>query len=218
MAKSLPITETNVLQKLYTDKMQHRDPAVSVLRPIHALDTETYNGDIFLIADSEKRYLDNIDAKTVIDFLFSKRFEGSWNFFFNIGYDAEVVLKLLGKELFSYAKTTRLSFRYEDYRLVYILNKCLKILKGHHSVAFYDIAQFFGSSLVKAYEDNIGKLDGEYLKFKNQRTPFSPRFYRRNTLDVRNYCIRDCQLTKELAEKWIRLFHDAFGFYPLKWI
>lgn len=218
MAQPLPITDYKDLSKLHIRKRQNRDPAQSDLRQVYALDTETYQGNVFLIADSDGRYLDRISADTVLDFLFCKKYECAWNFFFNLGYDAEVILKLLGKVLFSYQKTRRLSFRYDVYRITYIPNKCLRIVKGHHSVAFYDVAQFFGSSLVQAYQDNIGVLEQDYLAFKSKRTQFSSRFYRRNTRAVREYCVQDCRLTKALAEKWITLFHSAFGFYPQRWV
>jgi len=219
MAESIPITDYKDLRKFYTKRPQNRDPARSKLRPIHALDTETYDGNIFLIADSNGKFLDtNITAESVISFLFQKRYQNAWNFFYNLGYDAEVILKLLGTKLNLYRKTRRLYFLHNGYKIHYIPNKCLRIKKGHHSAVFYDIAQFHGSSLVNAYQKNIGRLDSKYLEMKNKRTQFSPTFYRRNRPQVRNYCIQDCKLTKRLAEKWIKLFHNAFSFYPARWI
>jgi hypothetical protein len=219
LAESIPVTDFKDLTKLYTEKHQNRDPARSDLRPIHALDTETYLGNVFLIADSDGRFLDKITADSLLDFLFSRKYEGTWNFFWNITYDAEVILKLLGNALYAYVKTRRLSFTYKGYHVHYIPNKSLRITKGHHSVTFYDIAQFFNrSGLAKAFHENISQLPQDYLNFKAQRSEFSPTFYRRNTTAVRNYCIDDCKYTKALAEKWISLFHSAFGFYPQRWI
>ena len=141
-----------------------------------------------------------------------------WNFFFNLGYDAEVILKLLGDKLFSYRKKRQLRFKFNEFTLEYIPNKCLKIRKGHHSTVFFDIAQYYnGQKLTQAYEENIGKLDKEFLEIKKKRDQFSPSYYDHNKKRVRNYCIDDCKLTKQLAEKWVKLFHEAFGFYLLKW-
>ena len=53
---------------------------------------------------------------------------------------------------------------------------------------------------------------------KEKRKSFSQRFYRSNRKLVRDYCIKDCKLTKELSEHWINLFSNAFGFYPARWI
>ncbi|MGI0040164.1 MAG: DNA polymerase, partial [Nitrososphaera sp.] len=112
MAQPVPVTDVKVLSRLYTGRRQVRRPAVSELRPIHALDTETYNGDIFLIADSDGRYLDkDITADSMLEFLFAKKYQNSWNFFYNLGYDAESILKLLGSGgLGVYARTRRTSF------------------------------------------------------------------------------------------------------------
>jgi hypothetical protein len=185
MAESIPVTDYKTLAKLYTKKKQNRDPAQSELREIHALDTETWNGDIFLIADSDGRYLDKITPESVISWLFYKKYEGKWCFFYNLSYDAEVILKLLGKELFRYKRTGKLEFNFGKYRIVYYPSKCLKITAGHHSVIFYDIAQFYHSDLVKAYQNNIGKVSKEYLKFKKINDQFSPTFYRRHTNAIR---------------------------------
>lgn len=218
MAKSFAITDFKDLSKIFTKKKQNRDKAKSVLRKVYAFDTETYQGNIFLIADSDGKFLDSITPESVIKFLFNKKYQGSWNFFFNLGYDAEVILKLLGNRLFSYKKNRKLRFKFGEFTLEYVPNKCLKIRKGHHSTVFFDIAQYYnGQKLTDAYKENIGKLDTKYLEIKKKRGEFSPSWYNHNKKQVRNYCIKDCKLAKRLAEKWIKLFHDAFGFYPLKW-
>jgi hypothetical protein len=218
MAKSIPVTDYKDVSLLYTRSHQRRDPAKSKLKIIHALDTETFEGNIFLIADSDGRHLDKISIRSVVNFLFSKKYHDSWNFFYNLGYDAEVILKLLGSELKIYKNTKELVFNYNKYKITYIPEKCLRISKGHHNVSFYDIAQFYNkSSLSNAYEKNIGKLDFKYLEMKDKRVEFSPRYYNRNKKKIQNYCIQDCILTKQLSEKWINLFNSAFGFHPKKW-
>ena len=124
-----------------------------------ALDTETdQNGDILIIADSEGRYLDKITPDSLIKWLFSKRYQGTWNFFYNLTFDAEVILKTLGEEILSiYSKTRKLEFTYDKFKIQYIPAKKLTIRKGHHSAVFFDIAQYYQSSLVNAYQSNIKK-------------------------------------------------------------
>jgi len=217
MAEPFPVTDYRDLSKVYTKRPQNRNPAHSKLRSIHALDTETYHGDIFLIADSDGRYLDKITPKSVIEWLFSKKYHGTWNFFYNLSYDAEVILKLLGTELFRYRSTRKLDFWFEKYHLEYFPGKSLRIKKGHHSVLFFDIMQFFGGSLSNAYQKNIKELPVEYLEIKSQRSEFTIRYYNHNKKKIRRYCIQDCIYTKELSEKWISLFSNAFLFYPSKW-
>ena len=218
MAKSIPITDFKDLQRLRTKIHQDRRFARSSLRPVYGLDTETYEGTPFLIADSDGRFLDIITPESCLKFLFSKKFQGSWNFFYNITYDAEVILKLLGEELNSYKRTGSLRFHHGEFTLDYIPSKKLAIRKGHHSSIFFDIAQFYHASLVNAYQQNIEDLPNDYLLMKKERTQFSPRYYNRNKTKVRNYCIADCKYTKVLAQHWIKLFNNAFSFYPARWI
>lgn len=218
MAESISITDYKDLRKVYTKRPQNRDSAQSKIRPIYALDTETHNGDVFLIADSKGNFLDKITPESCLDWLFSKRYHGSWNFFYNLSYDAEVILKLLGSKLYEYRFSRKLKFHYHGYDIEYYPTKLLRIKKGHHSVHYYDIAQFYDKkSLSITYQQNIGKLDEQYLEFKNKRKEFTPRFYNHNKKKIRNYCIQDCIYTKQLTEKWIKLFHAAFSFYPAKW-
>ncbi|MGY5148421.1 MAG: hypothetical protein ACW9W4_10525 [Candidatus Nitrosopumilus sp. bin_7KS] len=98
MAKPIPVTDYKDLSKLYWKAIQDRDKGATNLHPINALDTETRDGNMFLIADSDGRFEDKITLDSVLKFLFSKKFENAWNFFYNIGYDAGVILKLLGKD------------------------------------------------------------------------------------------------------------------------
>jgi len=170
------------------------------------------------MADSDGNYLDKITPNSCLRWLFSRRFQGSWNFFYNLSYDAEVILKLLGDNLQSYRKSGSLRFHYGDFTLDYIPARKLAIRKGHHSSVFYDIAQFYHTSLSNAYQKNIGKLPEDYLSMKEKRSEFSSRYYNRNKNKVRNYCISDCIYTKKLSEHWIDLFCNAFSFYPNRWI
>jgi len=223
MAKPKPITQVKNLGRLFVKIPQNRDKARSNLRPIYALDTETWQGDIFLIADSDGDFVDalkeGITIDTVLKFLTRKKLETSWNFFYNLSYDASVILKLLGKILNNYKKNRKLRFKYKNYSITYYPKKVLKIQKNHHSWNYYDIAQFCNyKKLHQAYLDNIGNLPENYLKYKSKRAEFSPTFYKENRNNIRDYCFKDCKLTKELSEDWIKLFFDAFGLYTSRWI
>ena len=221
MAKSISVTDppSKKLPTYYYFQKQNRSPASSGLREINALDTETRDGNIFLIADSDGEFEDKITPDSVISFLFRRKYENAWNFFYNLTYDAEVILKLLGPELNNYKKSRELIFFYKDYKFTYIPDKCLRIRKKNHSVVFFDIAQFFSKTgLLKAYEQNIRPIPESYKEMKNKRGQFSKTFYRKNTNKVREYCIWDCKFTKELAQYFIKLFFDMFTFYPRRWV
>jgi hypothetical protein len=220
MAKPIRITDFKVLSKLFV-KHQDRNEAKSDLRPVYALDTETdENGDITILADNDGNYLelDDITPEKVIKFLFSKRYQGSWNFFYNVTFDAEVILKLFGDLLYDYKRTRILTFHYQDYTIEYIPQKKIAIRKRHHSSVFFDIAQYYHESLTNAYQHNIGKLPDWYVEIKNKRSHFTRKYCEKYHNQVRKYCIQDCIYTKQLAEHWIKVFFDAFDFYPQRFI
>ncbi|QMU54803.1 MAG: DNA polymerase [Nitrosopumilus sp.] len=190
-------------------------------REVIGVDTETDNGDIFLIADSDGNYLDldDITFEKVAEFLLHH--EGRWIFFYNLSYDADCILKLLPQEILkAYKWKKELHFVFGKYVIHYIDKKKLTIRKGNHSVNCYDIMQYYDrKSLVNAYKDSIKKpLDKSYLKIKKSRDVFTTYHYARNKRQIRNYCIYDCKLTKELSEYWISIFYDVFGFYLDNWI
>ncbi|MDE2588533.1 MAG: DNA polymerase, partial [Patescibacteria group bacterium] len=178
-------------------RKQNRDPnCLDRKRPVVAMDTETDEGDIFLLAVSDGKHLDDISFEKIAQFLL--RYEGYWIFFYNLQYDAECILKLLPKEILkSYRWKKVLEFEYKGFKIHYISRKKLTISKGHHTVSCYDIAQYYeGKTLADAYKDSIKKpLDPQYLFMKEKRAIFSKHYYSRHKKEVRNYCIQDCILT-----------------------
>jgi len=188
-------------------------------RYVVGVDTETHNGDIFLIADSDGNYLDSkITFEGIAEFLF--KHEGEWVFFYNLSYDAECILKLLPEEILrQYKWRKELRFQYKKYKIHYIDRKKLTISKGKHSVSCYDIAQYYDKQSLDVASESIGiSLDQEYLEIKKKRNIFSKFYYSRNKRQIRTYCIEDCRLTKELSEHWIATFEAVFSFYPNNWI
>jgi len=199
---------------------QNRNPnKLDKQKEILGVDTETHNGNIFLIADSDGNCLDKISFDSIAKFLF--KHEGKWLFFYNLGYDAECILKLLPENILrSYKWKKELRFKYKNYKIHYIDRKKLTISKGKHSVICYDIAQYYDNkSLLQAYKDAIKlKIDSQYLSIKNQRNLFTNYYYSRHKNQIRDYCIQDCVLTKKLAQNWIDTFYAVFDFYSNNWI
>jgi len=99
------------MQITWTKKVkQYRRAGASELREMVAIDTETYNGDIIVLADSDGNYLDypNITLENVISFLFRHQYK--WIFCWNLGFDGDIITKLLRDELKGYIHTGRLFF------------------------------------------------------------------------------------------------------------
>lgn len=215
----IPTSNAKTLDGIRVRKQNRNTNNIEKPWEIVGIDTETDKGYIFLIADSQRNFLDNITFEKIADWLL--RYEGKWIFFYNLGYDAECILKLLPEEILgSYRWKNELKFLYKQYKIQYFDRKKLTISKGHHSVNCYDIAQYYENKpLLDAYSENIKKpLDPAYLAMKKKRSEFSKYYYSRHKNEVRKYCIQDCILTKELAENWISVFYQVFGFYPQNWI
>jgi len=214
----LPTSNAKSLDGIRVRK-QNRNLNSTELRKFVAMDTETHNGDIFLIADSDGNYLDGIIIfENIVEFLFQH--EGEWIFFYNLSYDAECILKLLPEEILKQYKWKKeLRFEYKKYKIHYIDRKKLTISKGKHSVSCYDIAQYYDKQSLDVASESIGiSLDQEYLEIKKKRKIFSKFYYSRHKRQIRAYCIEDCRLTKELSEHWIATFEAVFGFYTNNWI
>lgn len=217
----IPISNAKTLDGIRVRKQNRNHNSIDKPREIVAVDTETEKGNIFLISDHDGNYLDypNITFENVVKFLL--HYEGKWIFFYNLGYDAECILKLLPEKILgSYKWKKELKFEYKGYKICYFDRKKLTISKGHHSVNCYDIAQYYENKpLLDAYSENVKKpLDPQCLKMKEKRGIFSLYYYSRHKNEVRKYCIDDCILTKELAENWIKTFYEVFRFYPANWI
>jgi hypothetical protein len=220
----LPVSFGKLLDKIRPRKQNRDCAASSKLRKIVAIDTETDgNGNIFLIADSYgQKILDHPDItfEKVAQFLL-RYDEGYWVFFYNLSFDADCILKLIPKEVLKkqYTRGGELKFEYNGYTVHYIEKKQLSLRKGRHTVTCYDIAQYYDNEkLDSAYEKNIGKpLDPQYLAVKEERKNFSLRYFERNKKAIREYCINDCILTKELAENFVQTFLKQFGFVPRRW-
>ncbi|OLB91891.1 MAG: hypothetical protein AUH25_01670 [Thaumarchaeota archaeon 13_1_40CM_38_12] len=218
--RSISISNAKSLDGIRVRKQNRNANCLDKPREIVAVDTETDKGDIFLIADSARNLLNHdITFENIAKYLL--RYEGMWVFFHNLSYDAECILKLLPEKILrSYKWKRELKFEYNGFKIHYIDRKKLTISKGHHSVNCYDIAQYYESkSLVEAYSVSIAKpLDLDYLAMKDKRKSLSKYYYSRHKNKIRNYCIQDCILTKELTENWINTFYEVFGFYVDNWI
>ena len=216
---SCPVSKAYNLDDLKYVK-QYRRVGASEQRPCVAIDTETYNGNIIVLADSDGNFIEHPDItfENVAEFLF--RHEYKWMFCWNLSYDGDIIAKLLGDVLYNYKYSGNLNFTYGTYKIRYIENKSLTISKGHYSVTVYDIAQYFDKApLDKAYTNNLKlPLPQEYIAMKARRSFFTLRYFRDHKKLVRSYCIQDCTHTKALADYWINTFHQAYGFYPNRWL
>lgn len=174
------------------------------VKPNLALDTETVDGKPFLMASSNLKgtnhiFSDNIDD--YLNFLTSKHFVQSNNFWYNLDYDMGGLIKMLPKsnviELIKNGFTN-----YKDFKLKYIVSKMFKVSKenGNGSI-HYDLAQFYSMVPLKilAERTRYNKVEVEDIaNIDLERIKNDPDY---KELIV-NRCVIDARITHELADQF----------------
>ncbi|MDY6966659.1 MAG: DNA polymerase [Halobacteriota archaeon] len=198
-----------------------------VRKPCLAFDFETFQGYGMLICDSKARSICTLNGRDIFDFLLKKDYQDTFNFFYNVKFDFQALIKHL--PLWAYTRlyekqdvTLRGYFQNgHDLRIQYIPGKLFTLTrknsarsgKSYVKTTFYDIAQFYEMSLEKA-----GKLYskrrklGDYIDAEKLGTSFL--YWKQNFWRVLVYCIRDCRVTQDLAERVQDTVFDRLGFYP----
>jgi len=185
-------------------------------RDILGVDTETLNGYARLIAFSDGSFLESDDIDEILAFLSRKEIRGKIVFFYNIAYDFDAIVKYLPESALKTLIDTG-KCEYHKYLIRYIPKKLFSLHYSKHKTAFYDIFQFFDSSLESAanrylqdtkYKDDI---DRAILGSNSQ-------YWKDNREAIIRYCINDAQLTARLGEILHREVKTVFGFTPKNYV
>lgn len=176
--------------------------------PVNGLDTETYHGYAKLITDSAGNYIFPTNIDEILAFLTRKSLRSHHNFFFNIRFDFQAMMKYLDKKsLFELYKTSKL--KYKDYKIKYIPKKLLSITKAGHVHKYYDVNNFYETSLGVCATTYLGKQKN-IEQIDRERLNIDLQYWKDNVKDIVKYCISDSVLTKELGillqQEVIRLF------------
>lgn len=191
------------------------------LQPSIGIDTETIDGDIFVISDD----LDRRDSTlwrpdcldTILRWLVKKEHKKAFCFFFNLKFDAECLLKRLSAaELIDLTTAGKVVIERGAIRkgrskvkwlIVYIPNKKLEISSNVGSITIYDLAQYYlGYTLnlaSKAYLKGIGKIDVGSKTFTWEEID-------KKRAQITRYNRADSHLCKRLADK-MRLGYVDLG-------
>jgi len=169
-------------------------------------DTETnYKGDIIILRDDQGRVCEDVSLKGVLSYLSYKEYRNTINWFYNITFDVESILKMLPadelKEIMNDNKT-----EYRGFKLFYLPHKYLSITdQSKHKISFWDIAQFYHMSL-----DNASKKYLNDEKGVSDIKSLMERLGSEGVLEiVSEYCVHDCVLTRRLAEKMHKGVRDC---------
>jgi len=208
---------------------------------INGLDTETDKGKPFLLGfylhNGKKGYNIVRSLSDILEILTSKKYQNGINLFYNLTYDAEGILKYFPKseiikiyfkhnvelikqkdgsyEFIDLTKYEGKRGDFEDnrncYRITYIPSKFLRIKHGHETYNYYDLLQYYNTSLDKA--------GSKYLKLKklkvNRELISKERFFKdKEFRDLMiKYVIRDSEICQKLGDL---LFQNIYTVYNSK--
>lgn len=176
------------------------------------LDTETYKGYVKLICDDSGRKSYPEDFMDIVNFLTHERFRLKFNWFYNIKFDFESIVKFLEK---SELQTLYVNHTIDinSYQINYLDKKFFSIRdKSNHYYYFYDLYNFLDTSLDKASKKF---LKDEKLKVVDAaRLNLDINYWQSEKLNIEKYCIYDAQLTKRLADYFWNLLYANMQYAP----
>lgn len=178
------------------------------------IDTETYHGYVKLIADSTGKFKLVNNFSDIFNFLTSARFRGMYNWFYNIQFDFDSIIKFLPKEevirLYEYK-----TLPYNKSVITYIPKKYFSIKDTHNNYYhFYDLFNFLEISLDKASKKY---LKDEKLHLVNAEILNTNKQYWIDNKDlIIQYCLKDAELTARLAKYFWDFIYKAISFNPKK--
>lgn len=173
-------------------------------KSVYGFDTETFKGRVSLLGvkgDGDySDYLIPDKPVEILEFLTQKRFRGSHNFFFNLKYDRDAILKCLPDRYIDFVKAYDQCF-YRDFKIQLHGNKSFKISKLNRdrkpvkSALFTDISSFYHLGSLENTVKEALKLD--YKKSLDIGAGVSKQNITQDHID---YCLEDCKYTFLLAK------------------
>lgn len=178
------------------------------------LDTETYEGYVKLICDDTGDYKEVNNFTDCLNFLIRNKYRNKYNWFFNIQYDFESIIKYLDEDLLiELYKEKELQYN-EHYKIKYIPKKYFVIqTKNNVNYYFYDMYNFLDTSLNNASKNILGDCKQTDL-VDSSRLNIDSQYWIDNKDNIIKYCIKDAELTKRLADKFWGLVYTNMQFYP----
>jgi hypothetical protein len=177
------------------------------------LDTETLEGYAKLICDSEGNYKMIESFDDILYFLTRTHFRNKYNWFYNIQFDFESIIKYLDyAQLLELYAERKIQYD-ENYSIEYIPKKYFAIKsKSNMNYYFYDLYNFLDTSLNKAskkflHDEKLDIVDAKQLNI-------SAKYWKGNEKNIIKYCLKDALLTKNLADYFWGIIYEKLNFYP----
>ena len=175
--------------------------------PIYALDTETIDGYAFLIADNKGKWGNIGNFDDVLNFMLNENYRNSINFFYNVKYDTNAVIKYLDddhkKSLALHDECVYTWNRKNDtidVKITIIPDKLLKFQIDKNSYKFFDLAQFYDKQALKNIAYKVGMEKDEIEDIANIDLKRYVSDYEYKKL-INHRCVSDCDITQKLALK-----------------
>lgn len=233
----MPTKSDTPLNEIDVDyaKGQLRQPEWANEKPICAFDTETHDGDVFMLSISHEQLdwsaaihshdgedFEALEPERIFHWLTKPAVESTINVWFNLNFDANVILSVLPEQALQRLHITNMvevELDGKPYEITYLPGKLLRIRKGRReietedgvtetwkvSIEHYDVAQLFRDSLEGAAQEwlGVGKLPDV------DTSRFGERDYINEHWDtIRKYARRDADLTMRLTRELIDTAED----------
>lgn len=160
------------------------------------IDSETYEtGEPFMFCTPNRDILPE-----EIPGVFFQDFPGAKFVVFNISFDSGSLLYHLPEKALNFLRVAGVVV-HEGIKYEYIENKQLKMSMGAVSIVFWDIYQYYSSSLNEAAKKYLGeqKIDIETKKFSRE-------YVEQNRDEIARYCMQDASLTERLGNLVLETF------------
>ena len=185
-------------------------------RPVFGFDTETLDGYAKLLCCSDGRVLKDGDIDAILSFLTYRSYRGAHNFFFNIDYDMDAILKFLDDDILKSLLETG-EADYGKYHIKMIAGKVYTITLSKHRYSYYDLWQFYDSSLESAARKYLG--EEKYITpLSRSEIGTNAVYWQSHGADIETYCLNDARLTKALGDVLQGEVIDTFQFTPKNYV
>ena len=176
------------------------------------LDTETYQGYVKLICDHDGRFKEVESFDDIMEFLTHNKFRNKYNWFYNINFDFQSIIKYLPLEDLTTLYINR-KIEYRHHTITYLNGKFFSIGdKDKHYYYFYDLFNFLDTSLDKASKKFLKDEKLKIIDANKLNTDWE--YWKKNRNDIIRYCIKDAELTKRLADYFWDIIYTHLEFYP----
>ena len=193
-----------------------RDLEKGEKREIRGFDTETLHGYVKVITCSDGSVKEPDYIENILSYLTQKKYRDSINFFYNIQYDLDSILKFLPesdlREIVLQGK-----IKYGGYTLFYIPKKMFSVKLGKDTYTYYDLFQFYETSLERAAHKYVQGVKNED-NLDRSLIGSSGEYWKENKEKIIKYCIQDSKLTAQLGELLQEVIHETCGFYPKRYV